>query len=119
MDIERYRRRLLALEHEFSRRIDREVEEAREPIGSQPDPADQSVVDELRDERFELAQTDSDILASVRAALARIADGTFGRCAIDGGRIDEQRLEAVPWTAYCAKHQQQIEQSAGLRTPRA
>ena len=47
---------------------------------------------------LDLAETDSAILAQVRAALARIADGTYGRCTVDGGPIDEKRLESVPWT---------------------
>lgn len=119
VDTDKYRRRLQALEQEFSRKIRREVGDALEPAERQPDPGDQTVIDELRDERFELAQTDSDILSNVRAALSRIADGTFGRCLVDGGPIEEARLEAVPWTPYCTKHQQQIEQAAGMRTPRA
>jgi DnaK suppressor protein len=119
VDTDKYRRRLQALEQEFSRKIRRQVGDALEPAERQPDPGDQTVIDELRDERFELAQTDSDILANVRAALSRIADGTFGRCLVDGGPIEEPRLEAVPWTPYCTKHQRQIEQAAGMRTPRA
>jgi RNA polymerase-binding transcription factor DksA len=36
---------------------------------------------------------------------------------IDGEPIDEKRLESVPWTSYCLKHQQEIEERAGLHTP--
>jgi RNA polymerase-binding transcription factor DksA len=28
---------------------------------------------------------------------------------VDGAPIEEKRLEAVPWTPYCLKHQQLLE----------
>jgi RNA polymerase-binding transcription factor DksA len=42
-------------------------------------------------------------LARVTAALARLADGTWGRCLMCGGRIAENRLRAVPEAVRCAK----------------
>jgi RNA polymerase-binding transcription factor DksA len=56
-------------------------------------------------------------IAQVRAALARIDEGTFGRCVADAGLIEEKRLQAVPWTPYCRKHQQELEEQLRLRTP--
>jgi DnaK suppressor protein len=119
VDIQRFRDRLLALETELSGKIARGVETARETADDQAESGDRSVVEELRDEYFILAQTDSEILAQVRAALARIEDGTYGRCAVDGSRIEEARLEAVPWTPYCTVHQQDIEAGMQLRTPKS
>jgi DnaK suppressor protein len=118
MDIEWYRQRLLTIEQALVQKLERDVESARETIDDQPDPGDQGTVEELRSEYFSLAETDSEILANVRAALRRIDEGTFGRCVVDGGPIEEKRLQAVPWTPYCVKHQQQAEESAGLRMPR-
>jgi RNA polymerase-binding transcription factor DksA len=43
-------------------------------------------------------------LDQVEAALARIADGTYGTCAVCGEAIAEGRLEARPWTPFCIKH---------------
>ena len=40
-------------------------------------------------------------LALVEAALARLDDGTFGRCLRCGDEIAAGRLEALPWAAYC------------------
>ena len=57
------------------------------------------------------------VLRQVRGALQRIEQGTFGRCTVDGGPIEEKRLEAVPWTPYCLKHQQQLEAEQRTRTP--
>jgi RNA polymerase-binding transcription factor len=53
----------------------------------------------------------------VRDALQRIEDGTFGKCIVDGGPIEEKRLEAIPWTPYCLKHERQNELSEPLETP--
>ena len=115
MDGEKYRQRLLVLERELVRKVEREVEAARTTAGDQPEPGDQSVADELRETYFTLAQSDSQLLANVRGALRRLEDGTYGRCVVDGGPIEAERLEAVPWTAFCARHQQEVERP--VRTP--
>ena len=118
MDRDKFRQRLLALEKELRERIGREVEAARQTMDDEPNASDQSVVDLLKEEAFALAHTDTEVLAEVRRALKRIEDGTFGRCVVDGGPIEEKRLEAVPWTPYCIKHQEQLEPAAALRTPK-
>jgi len=53
----------------------------------------------------------------VQAAILRIDDGTYGRCVVDGGPIDDKRLESPPWTPCCLKHQQELEERAPIRTP--
>ena len=40
-------------------------------------------------------------IAAVDAALARVADGTYGICEVCGRPIAEERLEAIPWAATC------------------
>jgi RNA polymerase-binding transcription factor len=109
---------LLRLARQLARRIGREIETARETADDQADSGDLSLIDELREEHFFLADNDSAVLKLVQAALLRIEDGTFGQCAVDGGPIGEKRLEAVPWTPYCVTHQQQLEEQAGIRTPK-
>lgn len=37
----------------------------------------------------------------IRAALRRIAAGTYGECVRCGGEIAEARLDALPWTPFC------------------
>jgi DnaK suppressor protein len=117
VNIEHYRRRLLELERELVKRLGAEYETARDTSNDQPDVSDLGQVDELKEEYFALAETDSAMLAQVRAALRRIDEGTFGTCVADGGPIEEKRLESVPWTPYCLKHQQELEDRQGLRTP--
>jgi len=115
MNIEHYRRRLLDIERALARRIDRSAAGARESFDeSARDAGDESVSDELKDEQLTEADLDSTTLTEVRDALRRIDEGTYGRCAVDGEPIEEKRLEAMPWTPYCLKHQQLRE--AGRRT---
>jgi RNA polymerase-binding transcription factor len=117
VNIDHYRQRLLALERELVERLGEEVATARDARDDQPAAGDLAHVDELKEEYFALAETDSAILAQVRAALERIDDGTYGTCVVDGEPIDEKRLESVPWTPYCLKHQSELEERARMRTP--
>ena len=117
MNLEKYKRRLLEQEQELVNRLGSELDTARETAPDQAAAGDLALADETKAEYFTIAQSDAEVLVQVRAALDRINDGTFGRCAVDGKPIDEKRLEAVPWTPFCEKHQQEIEARAGLRTP--
>jgi RNA polymerase-binding transcription factor DksA len=118
MNIQRYKRRLLDLEKTLSARIAQQGDQGRrEFIDSAHDVGDASVADEAAAEEFTEAERNSDVLQQVRDALGRVQDGTFGTCIVDGGPIEEQRLEAVPWTPYCAKHAQGLEVAASSRTP--
>jgi len=49
---------------------------------------------------------ESILLRNVRAALSRIADGSYGTCLHCEEEISPKRLNAVPWTAYCIKCQE-------------
>jgi DnaK suppressor protein len=118
MNVEKYRRRLLDQEQELSDRIERAMSNVREAgDGAVHDSADDSSTDELRDEQSAEADTDRMVLQQVRDALTRIANGTFGTCVVDGGPIEADRLEAIPWTPYCLKHQQSLERAQSQRTP--
>jgi DnaK suppressor protein len=44
---------------------------------------------------------ESDLLRSVRAALRRIHDGSFGLCVQCESTISPKRLAAVPWAPLC------------------
>jgi RNA polymerase-binding transcription factor DksA len=117
VNIDYYKRQLLELEQKLVERLGEEVETAGNASDDQPAASDLAHVDELKEDYFALAETDAAILAAVRAALRRIEDGTYGRCVVDGEPIEEKRLKAVPWTPYCLKHQSELEERAGTRTP--
>ena len=118
MNIEDYKRRLRELEVSLTRRTARGRDAARDQVSDTAwDSGDASVADEARTEAFTEAELDAAVLQQVHDALQRIEDGTFGRCVVDGGPIEEKRLQAVPWTPYCLKHQQLLEHAAQPRTP--
>jgi RNA polymerase-binding transcription factor DksA len=48
-----------------------------------------------------LGTRDVSEIRQIDAALARIADGTYGECMTCGGKISAQRLDAVPATPFC------------------
>lgn len=49
---------------------------------------------------------ESNLLRNVRAALARIDEGTFGVCLHCEEDISIKRLNAVPWAPYCIQCQE-------------
>jgi RNA polymerase-binding protein DksA len=55
-----------------------------------------------------------DVLAQIDAALARMEDGTYGTCQRCGKPINEERLEAFPYVAYCIECQSLIERQNAL-----
>ena len=110
MNVQDYKRRLLDLEKRLTARVARTQDRAREQVlDSAGDVGDASIADEAESEDFTEAELDAAVLQQVRGALERIDAGTFGRCIVDGGPIEPKRLEAVPWTPYCLKHQGLLE----------
>jgi len=110
MDVQLYRQRLLKLEASLSGRTTRDINSGREQlIDTAADAGDASVADESESEDFTEAELDATVLQQVRDALRRIEEGTYGRCLIDGGPIETKRLDAIPWTPYCTRHQKLLE----------
>lgn len=110
-DFERFR---LLLEEERQRKIAL-LPALRADIASASSARQDSNVDDEHDPEgatiaFELSQASALLrqssagLDQVEAALARIAAGTYGTCAVCGEPIAEGRLEARPWTPYCINH---------------
>ena len=54
---------------------------------------------------------ESNLLRNVRAALARIDEGTFGVCLHCEEDISLKRLNAVPWAPYCIQCQEIADKS--------
>jgi RNA polymerase-binding protein DksA len=64
---------------------------------------------EASDDNISLSQHEEEILEQVEAALGRIEDGTYGACQNCGREIEHERLDAIPYTPYCAACAQQID----------
>ena len=113
VDTQHYRERLLELEKDLSGQLDRGTALGREQTAdSSRDTGDAGAADEAASEDFNEAEADSTVLKQVRDALRRIDAGTFGQCVVDGGPIEAKRLEAMPWTPYCLRHQTLLEAAA-------
>jgi len=70
--------------------------------GSQAAAASQ-VFEQQRD--LALREKEEQHLEAVEAALARLSAGTYGACTQCGAQIAAERLEALPWAAYCIECQ--------------
>jgi DnaK suppressor protein len=110
-DFERFR---ILLEEERERKIAL-LPALRADIASANSARQDSNVDDEHDPEgstiaFELSQASALLkqssagLDQVDAALTRIAEGTYGTCAVCGDAIAEGRLEARPWTPFCIRH---------------
>jgi DnaK suppressor protein len=70
-----------------------------------PDTLDR--VQSAADRDLAILQIESDFtrLQSVKLALSRIEDGTYGTCLMCEEEISPKRLSAVPWASYCVRCQ--------------
>ena len=117
MNVDKFRKRLLELQKRLEERTERDLDDGREAMLDGPhDAGDASVSDVAAGDEFTEAELNSAILQQVQDALRRIEKGTYGKCLADGKPMPEKRLEAVPWAAYCAKHQALIEAAGTERT---
>jgi DnaK suppressor protein len=56
-------------------------------------------------------ERESSVLREVRAALDRIADGSYGACLECDEQISHKRLEAVPWATLCIACQEEADRN--------
>jgi RNA polymerase-binding protein DksA len=59
------------------------------------------VASEAVDADVQVLNTERSILEQIDAALARVNDGSYGRCADCGKPIGEERLDALPYAPLC------------------
>ena len=95
-----------------------ERERLREEVGEAIQAPDQmtygsqaAAATQVFEQQRDLALRDRAVqhLALVDAALARLDDGTYGRCARCAREIPSGRLEALPWAAHCIDCQTAID----------
>lgn len=63
-----------------------------------------------RERNIALRNNAEDLLQQVETALRRLDEGTYGTCARCGNPIAAERLEALPYAAYCITCQAVVEQ---------
>ena len=118
VDVAEFKKRLEAEERELLEGMVQHKKEARESVEREVrDPMDQVVASEGAEKQFQLATSDWRIIEEIRAALERIENGTSGICLDCGRRIDPARLDAIPWTRYCADDQNRHDRGPGGELP--
>ncbi len=112
--INQLRRKLELQSHEtrqFLRRLDQEAQSL--DVDATQDSADRRVISLSKESLFERSSQRRTVLRLIEAALERIADGSFGICVGCGDEIQDQRLQALPWTQFCLRCQGELEQKIG------
>ena len=89
------------------RRLENETQELE--TDSAQDIGDRSVLSVSKESLFEQISQQRTILRLVEGAFGRIAGGSFGVCANCEDEISARRLEALPWTQYCLRCQENRE----------
>jgi DnaK suppressor protein len=111
-EIKHFRRRLLALKKRLGGDLSELEEEAMRPVGGEHSgslsdvpvhPADLSAVEYEEEVALGLLENEAQLLVEVNDALARIEQGTYGRCEDCGQEISTERLEVVPYARYCVR----------------
>jgi RNA polymerase-binding transcription factor DksA len=72
--------------------------------GCPADLVERAEYDRLRREREERRDAVEERLGEVRAALASLEEGTYGRCDRCGRAIGAERLAVLPLTLRCVRH---------------
>jgi len=110
--LEQFKKKLEQRQQELRRTVSRNVQDGRaadsEDIAQ--DIADKAANSYTKEFLFSQSSNDRALLARVEEALVRIREGSFGECINCGDEVNAKRLEAVPWTRYCIKCQEKIEQ---------
>lgn len=77
-------------------------------VGDEIDVASQNSEKEMY---FELASNNKMTLNAVNGALKKIEKNIYGKCEYCKDIIPLKRLKAIPWTMYCIKCQEEVENS--------
>ena len=108
MDSEPFKRRLIELKAEVSKRI-RSIDKHIRHEGMSADWSEQASERENDEVLESLGNSSEQELAMIKFALKRIEDGTYFYCEECGGDIPSARLELLPFTAYCVDCAEKIE----------
>jgi RNA polymerase-binding protein DksA len=74
--------------------------------------ADQGTDEYQYEATIQFASTEGRYLYHIEEALARIEDGTYGKCEGCGGQIAKERLKAVPHARLCIECKEKEEEGS-------
>ena len=98
-----YYRRLSKIRDSF---LDRQNDLVKDACEEQPafslHMADAGTDSFDRDFALSRVSSEQDAVYEIDEAMMRIRRGTYGVCELTGQPIERERLEAIPWTRFCA-----------------
>jgi DnaK suppressor protein len=121
-EMEAYRGKLVALRNRLRSDTSAVADEALRMTGGEASgnlsnvpvhPADLGTDNFEQELALGLLENQQQLLEQTRAALARIDDGTYGRCQECGRDIPAARLQALPYTPYCVPCAQRLQAEGG------
>ncbi len=111
---EHYRKMILEKREQVLKELNRELNERvnqgaelKSTLGS--DQGDLSTLSLGSDLSISLVSRYSNTLKQIDQALERIEEGSYGLCEECSEKIDERRLEVLPFSLYCTSCQKGIE----------
>jgi RNA polymerase-binding transcription factor DksA len=125
-DLDRYRQKLLALGRRVNCDLSGVAGEALRTTGGEASgslsnaplhPADLGTDNYEQETAASLMANETQLLEQVSAALARIDQGTYGRCQECGRDIDRERLNALLYTPYCVACAERLESEGAAPQP--
>lgn len=124
IEIEQLKQKLELQREELLESLTRLQRESRSlDVDSTQDSADRCVISVSKESLFQQSSLRRTMLRLIEAALRRITDGSFGVCVTCGDDIQDRRLRALPWTQFCLRCQEELEEeissnlAARSRTP--
>ncbi|WP_457622833.1 TraR/DksA family transcriptional regulator [Persephonella sp.] len=116
--VEKFRKLLLEKKKQILERYFKQEETIKklteEGLTIPEDLEDYSRIDYTEIVLGELEDIEIEILRAIDNALEKMREGTYGICEVCGINIEEERLEAVPWTTLCIKHAEEAEKNKDL-----
>lgn len=110
--LQHYKNKLLKEKHKISNTIDailanglgtNQREEVDELSVVDNHPADMGTEMFDKEKRYALLDNEKDIINRIDNALNRIENGKYGICELCGKKIDEERLEFMPYATTCVE----------------
>jgi RNA polymerase-binding transcription factor DksA len=117
-DLDSFRRHLQGLAHRLTNDFSQLENEALHSTGGEASgglssvplhPADLGTDSYEEEMNLGLLENADQMLEEINAALARIDQGTFGRCEECQKPISIERLRAVPYTRYCVEDARKLQ----------
>lgn len=109
---QRYKKRLLELQGRVRNDIGRLISAVVEEQCPPGEHERALVPSEEIEKEVALENTEESIHLAVAAALERMENGTFGCCQRCGAGIERERLDLLPYAAYCVRCAQETPEPA-------